>query len=71
MARARKTEETIAFEDLVEFAKSKEDISTRIVKVFTSNTIAPESVRLLFTHPIVEKSNKDGVEINGEFVEYA
>lgn len=66
-----KKSEAVAFDDLVAFAKSKEDENTRIVKILTSNTIAPESVLLAFAHPVVEKSDKDGFEtVDGAFVAY-
>lgn len=72
MARAKKSDEpTVPFEDLLTFVTSKESDSVRILKILTTDD-APESVRLAYSFPLVEKADKDGFEtVEGEFVAYA
>lgn len=70
MARVKKAE--IAFDDLLTFVTGKEDISTRILKIKSTDPDAPESVRLSYSYPLVEKADQDGFEnAAGEFVAYA
>jgi hypothetical protein len=72
MARTKKVEESaIPFEDLLAFVQEQEKDDIRILKIKTSNTIAPDSVRLKFAHPLVEKGDQDGYEtVDGEFHAY-
>lgn len=72
MARTKKLEISVPFEDLLAFVQGKEDIATRIVKIKSTDPDAPESIRLSYSYPFVEKADQDGFEgASGEFVAYA
>lgn len=72
MARAKKIESAVPFEDLLAFVESKESEQVRVLKIKTSNPDAPESVRLAYSYPLVESGEQDGFETaEGEFVAYA
>ena len=69
MARAKA--ETVAFDDLLTFLKGKEDISTRVVSVTSSDKDAPAEVRLDYSFPAVSAGDDGFVNQNGVFVPYA
>lgn len=72
MARTKKVDEaSVPFEDLLSFVTAKESESVRILKILTTDE-GPEAVRLAYSFPLVEKTDKDGFEtVEGEFVAYA
>lgn len=72
MARAKKIESAVLFEDLLAFVQGKESESVRILKIKTTSPDAPESIRLAYSYPLVESGDQDGFETaEGEFVAYA
>ena len=69
MARAKA--ETVAFDDLLSFLKSKEDISTRVIGVTSSDKDAPTEIKLSYSYPAVTAGDDGFIDHNGVFVPYA
>jgi hypothetical protein len=70
MAKAKTP--AVSFEDLLAFIQGKEDISTRITAVTSTDSAAPEVIRLAYSIPFVTAGEQDGfTDQNGVFVAYA
>lgn len=69
MARAKA--ETVAFDDLLAFLKGKEDVSTRIISVTSSDKDAPSDIKLSYSYPLVTAGDDGFIDHNGVFVPYA